>query len=238
MATDPTKDSPRPTNEPFHNNKNKILELIKKIQQNTVFICSIIKLYMNIYIMRMINYVLKSLGYTRIYDLDTGDDLTIFYHVIKLLPILRLPCTFDITYQRLGICTYINEKYVRYVCYNTKLLSVIKMQNDLSSKHYHSIKKIELIPLMQDTGDTLADSVKHIDMTAAKNQLYDVGTFTRPNDVIRFYQIMNNVFGTYDTYDKYTRDNIKSILIHREHFDDDLVEFIESCEEVYVETNC
>jgi len=220
-------------------------------------IFSMIKMYIHIYMTRTINYVLRSLGYTRVYDLDSGEDLTIFYHVLKTLPILNLPITFDITYQRLGICTYIDKKYVRYVCYNTKLLSVIKTQNDLSSKHYHSIKKIELIPLsnyLKDNSskDTISEDTvsednnskrlseikqNRIDMTDAKNHLYDVGNFTRLNDVIRFYQIINNVFATYDAYDKYMKENIKSINIHREYFDDDLIEFIKSQEKVYIETN-
>ena len=48
----------------------------------------------------------------------------------------------NITYPRLGICTFINGKYVRYVCYNTKILNVIKDTKYISSKNYHSINKI------------------------------------------------------------------------------------------------
>jgi hypothetical protein len=208
-------------------------EYIKNIRHNMSLIYFMIKMYIHIYTIRIINYILRIFGYTRVYDLDSGNDLTIIYHIIKIIPHINLPITFDITYQRLGICTYIDEKYVRYVCYNTKLLSIIKNSNELSSKKYHSIKKIELIPL---TKDTINDN-NIIDITSAKNQLYDVGNFTRFYDVIRFYQIINNVFATYDTYDKYMSENMKSIYIHREYFDENLLEFINSYEEVYIETN-
>lgn len=229
---------------------NIVLEITKNIYRGTTFLYLMIKLYMHVYIMRLINYVLRSMGYTRIYDLDTGDDLTIFYHIIKLLPTLNLPLSFDVTYQRLGICTYINKNYVRYVCYDTKLSNAVKTEKEISSKHYHSVKKIELIYLTHkdlvsdNTSDNISEDSsedicisKRIDMTASKHQLYDVGNFTRPNDIIRFYQIMNNIFKTYDTYDKYMLENIKSIYIHREYFDEDLVEFVNSYEEVYIETN-
>lgn len=186
-----------------------------------------IKLYFHIYFSRIVNFILRFLGYTRIYDLKSGQELTLFYHGVRIVSLLKLPLTFDITYSCLGVCTYSDDRYMRYVCYDTKLLSAIKEKNSLSSKHYHSIKKIELVLIQtQNDSDT-------IDVTVAKDQLYDVN-FTRPYDVIKFYQIIHNVFETYDLFDEYVTHNINSIRIHREQFDDDLVEFVTTIEEVYI----
>jgi len=184
-----------------------------------------IKLYLRIYFSRFFNFIMRLLGYTRIYDLESGQELTMFYHGIRILSLLKLPLFFDITYPCLGICTYSDDRYMRYVCYDTKLLSAVKEKNILSSKHYHSIKKIELI--------NVRDDPELIDVTIAKDQLYDV-SFTRPYDVIRFYQIIHNVFKTYDSFDKYVTNNINSIRIHREQFDDDMLEFVTTIEEVYI----
>src|SRR5579872_623769 len=82
---------------------------------------SMIKLYIYIYVMKLYNLILKSLGYTRVYDLDSEHDITLFYYLIRFLSTIRLPLKLDITYERLGVCTYINGKYTRYVCYNTNL---------------------------------------------------------------------------------------------------------------------
>lgn len=201
------------------------------------FVSSMIKLF----IMRFYNLLLRTLGYTRVYDLDTECDITIFYYLIRFLSTINLPLKLDITYERLGICTYINGRYMRYICYNTKLLGVIKSEKNLSSKNYHTVKKIELIPITENIQKKQKGQYKHInnndriDITQAKNQLYDVDNFTRPYDMIKFCQIADNVFITYDKIDRYISNNIKSIIIYREYFDDDLMEFIKTSEEITIQ---
>lgn len=76
------------------------------------------------------------------------------------------------------------------------------------------------------------DKNNRIDITQVKNQLYDIDNFTRPYDMIKFCHITDNIFKTYDRFDKYMCDNIRSIIIYREYFDDDLMEFIETSEEI------
>lgn len=114
------------------------------------FVISMIKLYIYIFAMRLYNLLLKTLGYTRVYDLNEERDITLFYYLIRFLSTINITINhslkFDITYEKLGVCTYINGRYMRYVCYDTKLLSVIKSEKYISSKKYHTVKKIELIP--------------------------------------------------------------------------------------------
>ncbi len=162
---------------------------------------------------RFYNFVLRILGYTRVYDIETNADLTFLYYALK---IFNKYCAFgiDITYRKIGVCKYQDNKYTRFVCYNKHILEI---ENEkLSSKNYHTIKKIELIGPM-----------KSINVTDAKNNFYDIESHTDLCDMIKFYKI----------YSGKKINTSEKILITREYFDEDLLELITTQEEINVNLN-
>ena len=74
------------------------------------------------------------------------------------------------------------------------------------------------------------DSIEVDDVTSAKNHFHDVENYTRPIDIIEFYHIING--STYKFNDIKT--GRKSIIIQREYFDDNILEFISSREEIKI----
>jgi hypothetical protein len=69
-----------------------------------------------------------------------------------------------------------------------------------------------------------------IDITNAKNHLYDVSNFTRPVDMVRFFKIMNGMNNMSNLYEN------GIVVTTREYFDDSLLEFIVSREDVTLDT--
>ncbi|VBB18350.1 putaive hydrogenase [Yasminevirus sp. GU-2018] len=194
--------------------------VVTKVSNTVLLALSYAKLYIYLFLLKCVNVVLKQLGYTRVYDLTTGADLTMMYYAFKFLEKSNLPVSVDVSYSRLGVCTYIGDKYVRYVCYDSKITNVIRSENIMSSKNYHTIKKIEHL-----VNEDNENSVCVVDVTDSKYQLYDINNFTRPEDVVRFYSVMNG-----HGLDAFCKNS--SIRIQREYFDDDMMEFISVSEEV------
>jgi hypothetical protein len=164
-------------------------------------------LFVNFHI--IINHILCFLDYVRIYDIEKGIDITIIYYLIKHLLIID-----DMKYSKIGVCKYVNNKYVRYICYDTKLSDIRNIK--LCASKYFDIKKIEI---------KTSDSYKY-DITLAKNNFYN--TVDHHNidirDIVRFYQIINNL---------YFKNEI-SICVSKEFFDDDSLEFIKMYDEMYI----
>lgn len=179
--------------------------------------------FVGIITMNFINMILRFLGYIRVYDIQFEDDVTFLYYFLKLINQFGL--VIDITYPKLGICRYINNKYVRYICYEEKLQSIEKISNNYSSKNYHYIKKIEIIFRMNDNLES--NEIMRIDVTNAKNNLYDLNNdFTDMSDIVRFYKVITGSFKIDPN------NNNISIFVTREKFDDNLLEFITTYDEV------
>jgi hypothetical protein len=167
---------------------------------------------------KILDVSLRLMGYTRVYDLETGHDLTVQYHFMKFISQINLPIKFDISYPYVGVCSYVDNRYVRFVKYDCKLSSVVQNispEKNLTMGRYMDIKKIELIK-----------NTETIDVTDCKINLYDVGGYTRIVDVVKFYATMTGLSIDDEKY---------SIRIVREKFDQDLLEFITSSEEVFIE---
>lgn len=176
------------------------------------------------------NMILKFIGYTRIYDIHNNEDLTLIYHILKLLNRLGVPI--DISYPVVGVCRYIDNRYVRYVCYDHQLTeSIMDFDSSdtlrLKSENYHDIVKMEI--LIKDIND---DEIKRIDVTKAKNNFYDLDrSFTNIFDIVKFYLLTNDskIFASLPIVNK------KTILITREKFDDELLEFLKTYDEILCE---
>jgi hypothetical protein len=102
-----------------------------------VFVCGI---FFNFF-----NMILKFIGYTRIYDVQNNADLTLIYHILKLFNRLGVPI--NISYPVTGVCRYIDNRYVRYICYDNQLTEIdtnLSDSSQLVSKNYHDIVKMEI----------------------------------------------------------------------------------------------
>lgn len=189
---------------------------VSKLTNFIIFGIIYIKLLIHIFFLKYINIILKYLIHIRVYDLVTNDNLTITYYSAKFLAMLNCQLSFNYIYPCIGVCTYIEDRYVRYICYNTKITDVIKPETALSSKNYHTIKKMELI-----TKSKINTSYDIFDVTDAKNQLYDVNNFTKLIDVVRFYKRTRSHINNIDML---CENNL--IRIQREYFDDNLLELV------------
>lgn len=178
--------------------------------RNIFLVCNLFMLYVNIFYTRFINFILKKLKYTRVYDLKLCQDVSIIYYFISYIS-RNFSFALDISYPVLGVCTFVGDRYVRYICYDTKLTEIIKNTNP-SSKNYHSIKKIELIH---------NGTVQNV--TESKHNFYDYD-YTNITDVVKFYVLINGYLC--DDYDSST------VHVEREYFDDELFEFITIHEEI------
>lgn len=179
----------------------------------------IILMYVRIICIKIVNYITWVFGFTRVYDLQNCVEITLLYHILKLVSKFNLPINIDMSYPKLGICTYDNDRYVRYICYDEKLSALEKRKKNISAKKYHDIKRIELVDRSRQTD-------KHRDVTDAKLNFYDVDYFTDPFDMVRFYQLYRG-----DINLIYRECSDISIVFTREIFDDNLLEFVVSHEE-------
>jgi hypothetical protein len=170
-----------------------------------------------------VNMILRFIGLVHVYDIENGDNITFVYYILRLLALLNV--SIDIVYPKLGICKYINNKYVRYICYDTNL-SQINDKLNLLSKNYHDIKRIELLVKTNKVTD---DKFPRIDVTNAKNNFFDLdNTITDLSDVVKFYLIMKkNTIALPANFER-----INSIIITRENFNDELLEFITTYTEI------
>lgn len=154
-------------------------------------------MYIYFKILEYIQYILYAIGYIRIYDIEKGDDITYNYNYNKY-------------YAKIGVCRYLKNKYVRYICYNMKLSDIRYMKLDtLNGEKYFDIKKIE---------------INNTDITEAKANFYNLdNNYVDIGDIIKFYQILNNINST-----------ISSIKITKETFDDEIMEFITTTETINI----
>lgn len=213
--------------------------------------------------MGMINNILRLMGYMRVYDIENDSDLTIVYYLLKNLNKISQGPEIDITYPKLGVCRYVGDKYKRYICYDAKLLEIDHITIMFSAKKYYDIKKIDIIcrnkkNIVQEIDVTNAKSnfydnnyfscIKpHDEMEAFTDNSADAFSSTDKNnmsyenknvsmrsteilDIIKFYQTINGSLGIIDK----KLYNIMSIRVFREIFDDDLLEFVTTCEEIYL----
>lgn len=179
-------------------------------------------IYMRVLFLRIVNVLLRVFGYTRVYDIQNGKDITFFYYLLRSVLRLKLPVSVDFVYPILGVCTYNNDCYIRYICYNEKLSAVEKKKKSkMSSNNYESIKKIELLNY---------DGVSNIkiDVTEAKYNFYDIEYFTDPYDMITFYRLYTGDLLLNPT----AKGNISTVLFTREDFDDSLLETVTTYEEI------
>ena len=174
---------------------------------------------------KLINDILSILGYVRIYDIKNGVDVTI-----------NTFNTLDIRYPLLGVCRYVDNRYTRYIMYDTKISSIRHIHNSFSSHRYHDIKKIQIITKSKNT-----DSVV-LDITDAKTNFFDIDDHkTNIVDIIKFYlmttynNMINNDMINNDMINNDMINNVNDvntiIRVTRENFDDSLLEFITTCEE-------
>jgi hypothetical protein len=179
----------------------------------------------------------------------------------------------DVTYPKIGVCRYVDNRYIRYICYNKKLLGIENKSLKFSAKHYLDIKKIEMITKDKN------NNVTKTDITNAKYNFFDNAYFVEKNttesdnnttqsgllagqssantsdmnisningitsvnefpmkftdfsDIIKFYQTINFFKYNFDTKPGNKYDANSTIHIIRERFDDELLEFITTREEI------
>lgn len=227
---------------------------------NKVF--SYLMMYIRFIFMCTFNNILRLFGYVRVYDIQNGADLTIMYYLLKNVNRLGPGIGIDITYPKLGVCRYVDNRYTRYICYDSKLLEIDHVSTYLSAKNYHDIKKIEIVRRSKSTDNVVSE----IDVTKAKINFFDSNhfaeipkreqkniqdqkqgpdtvissgviledtnktpmRFTEVFDIIKFYQTVNYPQGIVDVNPEEDR----TIRITREKFDDELLEFITTHEEL------
>jgi hypothetical protein len=179
-------------------------------------------IYMRVLFLRIVNVLLRVFGYTRVYDVQNEKDITFFYYLLRSIHGLKLPVSVDFSYPILGVCTYNNDCYIKYICYNEKLSKVEKIKKSImSSNNYDSIKKIELLNYNG------TDNIK-IDVTEAKYNFYDIEHFTDPYDMISFYRLYTGDL----ILNPNVKGNISTVLFTREDFDDSLLETVITYEEI------
>lgn len=233
-----------------------------KMQISRLF--SYFMLYIRFMIMSIFNNTLRLMGYVRVYDIQNGSDLTFMYYLLKNVNKLGpgSGIGIDITYPKLGVCRYVDSRYTRYICYDSKILDIDHISTNFSAKNYHDIKKIEIITKTKNTEEITSE----LDVTKSKTNFFDSSHFAEisrrnhkkdindsndPNtmksqgmildstdktpmrfteifDVIKFYQTVNYPHEIIDT----NLEEDRTIRVTREKFDDDLLEFITTCEEV------
>lgn len=185
-------------------------------------------LYMYIFCTHLINHILEYFKYVRIYDLENGNDMTLPYYIYKCLGRVKASYIYGSSkYEKhytLGVCSYCDDRYIRYIMYSTKLTDAVLSHDDakqkITSAKYHDIKKIELLKFNSDTNEEII-----IDVTKAKSGFYDItNTHTRISDIVKFFRIIKGEY----IFDKYTENKIK---IQREYYDDDLDDLIVITEE-------
>jgi hypothetical protein len=209
----------------------------------------------------VLNNVLKFMGYVRVYDINTGSDLTLLYYLLKYFRKKIPEIGLDISYPKLGVCRYVDNRYTRYICYDSKLLDIDHITTCLSAKNYYDIKSIYIIKKSKKDDIVLSQS----DVTKAKKHFYDSTyfaeisaiskkkyeneeiknildnsdktplRFTKIKDIIKFYKRLNfNFFMNKNISESNILDSENEIIIRitREKFDDDLLEFVTTYEEV------
>ncbi len=185
---------------------------------------------MQIIFMNFVNMILRFLGYTRIYDIQNGRDLTIIYYLLKYIN--KLGINIDISYPKLGICEYVDGKFIRYIRYDERLSESSRLNcigPNFSSKNYHDIKRIDMIV---KTDNNCPREIVRVDITDAKKNFFDLNNFTDISDIVRFYLTTTNqnpLINSIKTINSYKN---KTILITREKFDDEILEFITTCTEI------
>jgi hypothetical protein len=204
-------------------NKITIIDMIISII-NRLFL--VMTIYVKVVFLKLTNILLRVFGCTRVYDISNKKDITFFYHLLKYTSKYNVPFVVDFTYPKLGVCTFNNGRYVRYICYNERLSKIENRKFKICSNGYDSVKKIELL---------YRDNEKEIktDMTDSKNNFYDIDFFTDPYDMIRFYKLCtgDHLIESYMNIDQ--NYSTKSILFTREDFDDSLLEYVKTFEEIY-----
>lgn len=197
-----------------HNDNNTEIELLLSTTKDILIyavnnfnkLVNVILIYAYIFGIRIFNLIFRISGYTKVYDLNSGIDITVIYWIVKIFS--QMQKNNDMIYSCLGVCTSVNGKYVRYVCYNTGLSKITNF--NLSSKKYQNIKKIEI-----------ENNSKIIDVTDSIKNFYDCNNFTRFIEIIRFYKIINKqYFESLQLFGK-----IK-IIIHREYYDPKIKDII------------
>ena len=158
------------------------------------------------------NYILGTLGYQRMYDIDTGSDLTFIYYALNILSIMgfRNIFGFDSVRNRIGICKNTKEKYIRYILYN-KRISETKEKPEITLMKYHDIIKIEI-------KQNKNNDHHPIDITEAKKNYYEAKKINDLNkterekmsDMINFYLLTKNVKANLP----------EEVIVTRKYFDD------------------
>ena len=156
------------------------------------------------------------------------------YHILRTLN--RLGVLIDISYPVVGVCRYIDNRYVRYICYDQRLTestfdldaSDSSDAQRLVSKNYHDVVRMEI--LVKDIKD---DEIRRIDVTKAKNNFYDLDySFANIFDIVKFHLLIKNDSKVFESLPIV---NKKTILITREKFDDELLEFVKTHDEILCE---
>lgn len=186
-------------------------------------------IYLRILLTGFINILLRAFGCTRVYNIKTNKDDTVLYYLLKYASRLQIPYILDIVYPVVGVCTYYQNHYVRYICYNQKLSGIESKKFNISSKNYDSVKKIVIV-------EKYNDSIKHnsTDLTNSKENLYDIDYATDICDIIKFYRLYTGKYliDKYKASDAKSNDISKIIIVSRENFNNELLEHITTHEEI------
>ncbi len=168
----------------------------------------LIKMYSYYTIITCFNYMLWLIGYQRIYDIDTGTELTLIYHLMKIMNYCCLKGNnkYDVVRRRIGICKRRKNKSERYILYNKKITDT-KEEIEITMKRNHDIAKIEI-----DRNGEM------IDITDAKMDYYCVNDirmteYDKISDMIKFYLLTKNI----------KREFPVNVKITRIYFDDELL---------------
>lgn len=172
-------------------------------------------------IKNIINYIFNTIGYIRIYDLHSGYELTFIYFLLKIIK--KFGYKIKLNYSHVGVCRYVNNRFVRYICYDIKLNNINKNIYEYNSKNYHNIKKIELITKKKNTNKIISN----INVTPAKTNFYDQQNkssliHTTISDVVKFYLLLNSYYFNINIL--YNNKNDNYIRITKKKFNNDTLE--------------
>lgn len=186
----------------------KKINYIKLITLKVGTYCGLIRVYAYYTKNMCFNYLLWFFGYQRIYDIDTGTELTLMYHLMKIMKYCHLKGNnkFDVVKRRIGICKNTKTQCERYILYNKKITDT-KEKVEIAIERYHDVIKIEI-----DRNGEM------IDVTEAKMNYYCVknggmGERDKICDMIKFYLLTKRIKIELPVKVKITRKYFDSALL-------------------------
>jgi hypothetical protein len=190
------------------------------VMRINILICMIV-----MYIKNLCNickkYIMWFTGYTRIYDIDRGVELTYDYYVMRIISLLGRNIYEADVIKKIGVCGNAKGKPVKYVLRDKTINQVFWTRTETESElrliKNHEISKITLWD---------NDSRMNIDVTDAKRNFHEIeetrgiAENEKISDMIKLHLLSRGI------------DSLRSMdaMIVRKIFDDETIRYIDRCE--------